>query len=180
MSRAYQSRQSSHDPIPGDLQADREDGRRKIKVGITMFGVTSPCVDAIREHLVSPSSSRSRKGRYEFEVFIIHATGHGGKAMESLVSANELDVVIDLTLTEITGLVVGGVMSAGQGRLSAAANAGIPQVVCLGACEVVNFGPRVTLPSRFDEEGRRVYEHNSGVTLVKTNQEEARVVGDVI
>ncbi len=180
MSRAYQSRQPSRNPIPGDSQADREDGRRKVRVGVTMFGVTSPCVDAIREHLTSPSSSRSCKGRYAFEVFIFHATGHGGKAMESLVSANELDAVLDLTLTEITDLVVGGVMSAGSDRLSAAANAGIPQVVCLGACEVVNFGPRVTLPSRFDEERRRVYEHNNGITLVRTNQEEARVIGDVI
>ncbi|KAL8761451.1 MAG: hypothetical protein Q9184_002438 [Pyrenodesmia sp. 2 TL-2023] len=181
MSRAYQHRQSSRNTRPKESHAEgKKSGKRKIRVGITMFGVTTPCVNAIREHLASPSSSRSQRDSYEFEIFIFHATGHGGKAMERLISAKELDAVIDLTLTEIADLIVGGVMSAGPDRLSAAAKAGIPQVVCLGACEMVNFGPRSTVPGRFEEEGRRVYEHNSGMTLVRTNKEEARRIGDFV
>lgn len=182
MSRAYQRRQSSRDTrTDHESHAEgKKSGKRKIRVGITMFGVTTPCVDAIREHLTSLSSSRSQRDSYEFEVFIFHATGHGGKAMERLISAKELDAVIDLTLTEIADFIVGGVMSAGQDRLLAAAKAGIPQVVSLGACEVVNFGPRSTVPGRFEAGGRRVYEHNSGVTLVRTNKEEARRIGDFV
>lgn len=159
MSRAYQHRQSSQETKPdGSHAGGKKNGKRKIRVGITMFGVTTPCVDAIRGYLASPC----------------------GKAMERLVSAKELDAVIDLTLTEIADFIVGGVMSAGQDRLSAAAKAGIPQVLSLGACEVVNFGPRSTVPGKFEEEGRRMYEHNSGVTLVRTNKEEARRIGDFV
>ncbi|KAL8918982.1 MAG: hypothetical protein Q9208_007032 [Pyrenodesmia sp. 3 TL-2023] len=181
MSRAYQHRQSPRETKPdGSHAGGKKNGKRKIRVGITMFGVTTPCVDAIRGYLASPASSRSQGDSYEFEVFVFHATGRGGNAMERLVSAKELDAVIDLTLTEIADFIVGGVMSAGQDRLSAAAKAGIPQVVSLGACEVVNFGPRSTVPVKFEEEGRRMYEHNSGVTLVRTNKEEARRIGDFV
>lgn len=100
--------------------------------------------------------------------------------MERLLSDGELDAVIDLTTSEIADEILGGVMSAGPSRLSAAARAGIPQVISLGACDIVNFGPRDTLPPRFVEEKRNIYEHNSGVTLVRTSASECNDVGDFI
>jgi uncharacterized protein (UPF0261 family) len=96
----------------------------KIRVGITMFGVTTPAVDAIRKHLES---------EHNVETYVFHATGHGGKAMERLVKEGELDAVLDLTTTEICDMLTGGVMSAGEGRLETAAKAGIPNIVSVGA-----------------------------------------------
>ncbi|KAK6815995.1 hypothetical protein RU639_009284 [Aspergillus parasiticus] len=140
----------------------RGDSREKKKrVGITMFGVTTPGVDRIRGHL---------EDVYGFEVYVFHATGAGGKAMERLIREGQLDAVVDLTTSEIVDEVMGGVLSAGPERLVAAARAGIPQVVSVGACDMVNFGPRNTIPERY--EGRLIYEHNPTVTLVRPNAEE--------
>ncbi|KAL8663787.1 MAG: hypothetical protein Q9202_003601 [Teloschistes flavicans] len=163
MARAYQRRLT-----PLGVEA----GKRKKRIGITMFGVTTPGVDAIRRHLTSHHR--------EYELYVFHATGHGGRAMERLISSNALDAIIDLTTTEIADEIVGGVMSAGPHRLEAAARAGIPQVLSLGACEIVNFGPRQTVPGKFVEAGRKVYEHNSSVTLVRTNEEECKRIGEFI
>ncbi|KAB8254742.1 hypothetical protein BDV32DRAFT_131839 [Aspergillus pseudonomiae] len=135
--------------------------RKKIRVGITMFGVTTPGVDCVRARL---------EDVYGFEVYVFHATGAGGKAMERLVREGLLDAVVDLTTSEVVDEVMGGVLSAGPQRLVAAARAGIPQVVSVGACDMVNFGPRDTLPERY--EGRLIYEHNPTVTLVRPNAEE--------
>ncbi|KAL8943548.1 MAG: hypothetical protein Q9216_001006 [Gyalolechia sp. 2 TL-2023] len=185
MARAYQKRQlvskstSTAASIPGSPLKQKRKKRRRI--GITMFGVTTPCVDTIRHHLTSSSSPVSDESN-DPEVFTFHATGHGGLAMERLISAasSGLDAVIDLTTTEIADEIVGGVMSAGPSRLEAAAKAGIPQVISLGACDVVNFGPRHTLPRRFSEEGRNIYEHNSSVTLVRTNEQECKRIGEFV
>lgn len=146
-------------------QSHREGGnggsRGKKRVGITMFGVTTPGVDRIRAHL---------EDVYGFEVYVFHATGAGGKAMERLIREGQLDAVVDLTTSEVVDEVMGGVLSAGPERLVAAARAGIPQVVSVGACDMVNFGPRNTIPERY--EGRLIYEHNPTVTLVRPNAEE--------
>ena len=144
---------------------------RKKRIGITMFGVTTPCVEAMRHHLTET---------YNYEVYIFHATGHGGRAMERLINSGELDAVIDLTTSEIPDQIVGGVMSAGSNRLEAAAKAGIPQVVSVGACDMVNFGPRNTLPERFVKASRNIFEHNASVTLVRTNREECKKIGRFI
>ncbi|KAL8641651.1 MAG: hypothetical protein Q9228_001577, partial [Teloschistes exilis] len=167
MARAYQRRLTSS-------KADEagEKKKKKKRVGITMFGVTTPGVDTIRHHLTSTHN--------DYEIYVFHATGHGGRAMERLVTSNALDAIIDLTTTEIADDIVGGVMSAGPHRLEAAAKAGIPQVISLGACDMVNFGPRQTLPAKFVDEGRNVYEHNASVTLVRTNEEECRRIGNFI
>ena len=141
---------------------------RKKVVAITMFGVTTPAVDAAREVLVATG----------FEVFVFHATGHGGRAMENLIRQHRIDGVLDLTTTELADELVGGVMSAGPDRLTAAVSLDIPQVVSLGALDIVNFGPRSTLPSTF--EARNVYEHNPDVTLVRTSAEECRILGEQI
>lgn len=147
-------------------RAQTEAPSRKIRVGITMFGVTTPAVDAIRRHLES---------NYDIETFVFHATGHGGKAMERLIREGGLDAVIDLTTTEVCDYITGGVMSAGQNRLEAAARAGIPNMVSVGATDMSNFGPVSTVPERF--KARKLYEHNPVVTLMRTSQEEAYQVG---
>ncbi|OGM47582.1 UPF0261 domain protein [Aspergillus bombycis] len=156
MARGYLDSSLSRGEGGGDSGKER-----KKRVGITMFGVTTPGVDRIRAHL---------EDEYGFEVYVFHATGAGGKAMERLVREGRLDAVVDLTTSEVVDEVMGGVLSAGPERLVAAARAGIPQVVSVGACDMVNFGPRNTIPERY--EGRLIYEHNPTVTLVRPNAEE--------
>ncbi|KAL8842708.1 MAG: hypothetical protein Q9170_000364 [Blastenia crenularia] len=179
MARAYQQRRKPSEPnrqSSSSTTSPTAPQKRKKRLGITMFGVTTPCVDTIRSILPTLPSP------YTFEIYVFHATGHGGLAMERLVRSHGLDALIDLTTTEIADYIVGGVMSAGPSRLEAAAKAGIPQVVSLGACDIVNFGPRHTLPREFGDPaaGRRVYEHNSSVTLVRTEEGECRLIGDFV
>ncbi|KAF3032348.1 hypothetical protein E8E12_002316 [Didymella heteroderae] len=150
-------------------RSQRSNSQTKKRVGITMFGVTTPAVDAIREHLES---------KYDVEVFVFHATGHGGKAMERLIREGRIDGVLDLTTTEICDHLTGGVMSAGSRRLEAAAKAGIPNVISVGATDMTNFGPRDSVPERYKD--RKLYEHNPVVTLMRTSPEEAAQVGDFI
>lgn len=158
--KAYASRQRT--------QHERADTSKK-RIGITMFGVTTPGVDAIRRQLES---------KYDVEIYVFHATGHGGKAMERLVRQGELDAVLDLTTTEICDLHTGGVMSAGQDRLEAAAEAGIPNIISLGATDMTNFGPKSTVPEKY--KSRKLYEHNPTVTLMRSSAEECRQVGEFI
>jgi uncharacterized protein (UPF0261 family) len=157
MARAYASRQQ------GDVRS------KKKRVGITMFGVTTPAVDSIRTHLES---------NYDIETYVFHATGHGGKAMERLVKEGGLDAILDLTTTEICDHITGGVMSAGEHRLEAAAEAGIPNIVSVGATDMTNFGPMNTVPERYKD--RKLYEHNPVVTLMRTSVDEATQVGKFI
>jgi len=141
----------------------------KKRIGITMFGVTTPAVDAIRKHLEKDS---------EVETYVFHATGHGGKAMERLIREGGLDAVLDLTTTEVCDHLTGGVMSAGANRLEAAAEAGIPNIVSVGATDMTNFGPRNSVPDRY--KSRKLYEHNPMVTLMRTSETEAGQVGGFI
>lgn len=143
--------------------------RPKKRVGITMFGVTTPAVDAIRRILES---------EYDIECYVFHATGHGGKAMERLVREGGLDAVLDLTTTEICDYLTGGNMSAGPHRLEAAARAGIPNIISIGATDMTNFGPRSRVLERYQK--RQLYEHNSMVTLMRSSVEESRQVGEFI
>ncbi|KAL8701178.1 MAG: hypothetical protein Q9224_000628, partial [Gallowayella concinna] len=175
MAHAFQKRQLSesqnHDD-PTTQTAPRL--QKKLKIGITMFGVTTPCVDTIRHHLLTTL------GLDSCEIYIFHATGHGGRAMERLISSSALDAIIDLTTSEVADEIVGGVMSAGPHRLKAGLVAGIPQIISVGACDLVNFGPRNTVPQRFLDEGRKLYEHNASVTLVRTNVDECKRIGGFI
>jgi len=151
--------------------AETGEKRKTTRIGITMFGVTTPAVDAIRRHLSALDSS--------YETLVFHATGHGGRAMERLIREGGIDAVIDLTTTEICDLVVpGGVMSAGPERLSAATEAGIPCIVSLGATDMVNFGPKETVPERYST--RKLYVHNPAVTLMRVDADESRKVGEFI
>lgn len=150
-------------------QQDQSKEARRLRVGITMFGVTTPCVDKIREHLES---------NYAVETYVFHATGHGGKAMERLVSEGRLDAVLDLTTTEICDFLMGGNMSAGPNRLEAALKAGIPTIISLGATDMVNFGPKATVPEKYQQ--RKLFEHNPTVTLMRTTKDECKAIGNFI
>jgi uncharacterized protein (UPF0261 family) len=137
-------------------------------LGATMFGVTTPCVTTAREAL-------EQRG---YEVLVFHATGIGGAAMEGLVDAGFITGVLDITTTELCDQLVGGVFAATPGRLEVAGAKGVPQVVSLGALDMVNFGARDTVPSQF--EGRNLYVHNPSVTLMRTTPEECAELGRVI
>ncbi len=134
-------------------------------VGATMFGVTTPCVTRARERLEELG----------YEVLVFHATGTGGQSMEALMRGGFIAAALDATTTELADDLVGGVLSAGPDRLEAAGEVGIPQVVSLGALDMVNFGPMETVPERFRE--RRLYVHNPTITLMRTTPEECAELG---
>lgn len=134
-------------------------------VGVTMFGVTTPCVTAAREEL-------EHRG---YEPVVFHATGVGGKSMEGLMESGFLRGVLDTTTTELCDELVGGVLSAGPDRLEMAGRLGLPQVVSLGALDMVNFGARDTVPEKFED--RNLYVHNPVVTLMRTTAEECAELG---
>ncbi|QRV17734.1 Tm-1-like ATP-binding domain-containing protein (plasmid) [Haloterrigena salifodinae] len=144
------------------------DAEEQPTIAVTMFGVTTPCVQAVRERLEELG----------YEVIVFHATGTGGRAMESLVEEGVVDGVLDVTTTERADELVGGVLSAGPDRLEAAGDAGIPQVVSTGALDMVNFGPRDSVPDEF--EGRQFHIHNPQVTLMRTTPEENAELGEII
>ena len=134
-------------------------------VAASMFGVTTPAVDA----------ARARLAELGYEVLVFHATGAGGRALEALAEARLVSGVLDLTTTELADDLVGGVLSAGPDRLTAAGAAGLPQVIAPGALDMVNFGPPATVPDRFS--GRLFFEHNPTVTLMRTTAEEMAELG---
>ena len=134
-------------------------------VAASMFGVTTPAVE----------TARSRLTGLGYEVLVFHATGAGGRALEALAEARLLAGVLDLTTTELADDLVGGVLSAGPDRLTAAGAAGLPQVIAPGALDMVNFGPRDTVPERFAD--RLLYVHNPTVTLMRTTAEEMAELG---
>jgi uncharacterized protein (UPF0261 family) len=134
-------------------------------VGATMFGVTTPSVTAARERLEELG----------YEVLVFHATGTGGQSMEALVRDGFITASLDITTTELADDLVGGVLSAGPDRLEAAGELGIPQVVSLGALDMVNFGPLETVPPEFRD--RLLYKHNPTVTLMRTTPEECAELG---
>ncbi|MEE1373805.1 MAG: Tm-1-like ATP-binding domain-containing protein [Clostridia bacterium] len=134
----------------------------------TMFGVTTPCIKAAEEYLHEQG----------YDVLVFHATGTGGKCMEALIDQGFIKGVLDLTTTEWCDEVVGGVLNAGPGRLTAAGKNGIPQVVSVGALDMVNFGPMDTVPAQFKD--RNLYKHNPTVTLMRTTAEELKSIGHEI
>jgi uncharacterized protein (UPF0261 family) len=137
-------------------------------VTATMFGVTTPCVEAARRVVEQAG----------FEVLVFHATGTGGMTMESFIADGLITGVLDLTTTELADELVGGILTAGRDRLTAAGLRGVPQVISLGALDMVNFGPPETVPEQF--RGRRFYQHNAAVTLMRTTPEENDRLGKEI
>ena len=137
----------------------------KPAIAATMFGVTTACVTEARKRLEAAG----------YQVVVFHATGSGGRAMESLIDDGVFTAVLDVTTTEWADEVVGGVLTAGPARLSAAARKGIPQVVSVGALDMVNFGGSETVPERFRD--RNLYKHNATVTLMRTTPAECADIG---
>jgi len=134
-------------------------------VAATMFGVTTPCVERAKAVLEAAG----------YEVLVFHATGAGGRTMEALIASGLVAGVLDVTTTELADELVGGVLSAGPERLTAAARAGVPQVVSVGALDMVNFLAFESVPARF--AGRRFHRHNANVTLMRTTAEENAALG---
>jgi uncharacterized protein (UPF0261 family) len=146
---------------------ESDEGLRPL-VAATMFGVTTPCVTVARERLEELG----------YEVLVFHATGSGGRAMEALIRSGSIDGVLDATTTELADEVGGGVLSAGPDRLEAAGAVGIPQVVSVGALDMINFGPLETVPEPF--RSRVLHVHNSSVTLMRTTPDENTALGRLI
>ena len=134
----------------------------------TMFGVTTPCVELGRNIL-------EQSGK---EVLVFHATGTGGLTMESFIRDGLIKGVLDITTTELADELVGGILSAGNERLTTAGIMSIPQVISVGALDMVNFGPMDTVPEKF--RNRKLYAHNSNVTLMRTTPEENDLLGKEI
>jgi uncharacterized protein (UPF0261 family) len=131
-------------------------------LGMTMFGVTTPCVTAVRESLEAVG----------FDCLVFHATGTGGRAMEALVEAGLIHGVLDITTTEVADLVVGGILPAGPLRFEAILQAKVPFVLSVGALDMVNFGAMASVPEPFRD--RRLHVHNAQVTLMRTTPAENR------
>ena len=133
-------------------------------IAASMFGVTTECVTNARKQIES----------HGFEVITFHMTGSGGRSMERLISEGFMHGVLDVTTTEISDEIVGGVLSAGPNRLTAGSARGIPQVISLGALDMVNFGTRNSVPTKFAH--RNLHAHNENVTLMRTNAEECEKI----
>jgi uncharacterized protein (UPF0261 family) len=145
--------------------ADATEGADRPLVAASMFGVTTPCVERARQVLDEAG----------YEVLVFHATGNGGQAMESLVREGLIAGVLDITTTELADELVGGFLSAGRDRLTAAAELGVPQVVSVGAVDMVNFYAPNSVPEKFRE--RLFYKHNANVTLMRTTPAENGQIG---
>jgi len=154
--------------IVGMIKTEAPAGEDKPLIGVTMFGVTTPCVTAARAILEAAG----------YEALVFHATGTGGRAMEDLVRGGFIIGVLDVTTTELADELVGGVLSAGPNRLKAAGEMGIPQVIAPGALDMVNFGPPETVPDQF--KSRKFYQHNPTVTLMRTTKEENAQLGRIM
>ncbi len=148
--------------IAGMVTGKLPETEKKPTVGMTMFGVTTPCVTAVREALEA-------KG---YDCLVFHATGTGGRAMEKLVASGMIDGVLDITTTEVADEVVGGVFKAGKERFDILIESGIPYIMSLGALDMVNFGAIDTVPEQFKD--RNLHVHNAQVTLMRTTPEENR------
>jgi uncharacterized protein (UPF0261 family) len=150
------------------LKQSRPADSDKPVVAATMFGVTTPCVEHARRILEEAG----------YEVLVFHATGTGGQAMESLIDDGLVVGVLDITTTELADELVGGTLTAGPQRLTAAGRKGIPQVISVGALDMVNFGPPETIPAKFAD--RTFYRHNPSVTLMRTTVGENAALGEEI
>lgn len=144
----------------------REAKRRNARpaIGMTMFGVTTPCIQAIQKRL-----------EVDYDCMIFHATGTGGRSMENLADSGLIQSFLDLTTTEVADMIVGGIMAADEDRFGAAIRTKLPFVGSTGALDMVNFGARNTVPEKFNS--RKFVIHNAQVTLMRTTPDENREIG---
>jgi uncharacterized protein (UPF0261 family)/ABC-type branched-subunit amino acid transport system ATPase component len=136
-------------------------------IGLSMFGVTTPCVQAVAKQLEE-----------QYDCIVFHATGTGGQSMEKLIESGLLAGVLDITTTEIADELVGGVLTAGPTRMDAVIHSGVPYVGSCGALDMVNFWAMETVPAKF--QGRNFIKHNSNVTLMRTTVAENIAIGKFI
>jgi uncharacterized protein (UPF0261 family) len=142
-------------------------GVTKTAIGLTMFGVTTPCVQAVTRQLEA-----------QYDCLVFHATGVGGQSMEKLADSRLIVGAIDVSTTEIADEIVGGTLSAGPTRMDVFARHALPYVGSCGALDMVNFGAMETVPKRF--QNRMLYRHNPTVTLMRTTADECRQIGEFI
>ena len=174
MTTAYHTAMNAPPPEPeSPTQETLPSSDQGKRIAITMFGVTTPCVDHIRSIFAAPPNDV-----LGLEVYVFHATGSGGRAMERLIREGQIDAVLDVTTTEIADELFGGVLNAGPERLEAALQRGIPYVISVGACDMVNFGPKDSVPEKFKD--RNLYVHNPTVTLMRTTPDENQAIGHFI
>lgn len=150
--------------IAGMVNKPEIDEASAKSIGLSMFGVTTPCVTAIVEHLKS-----------DFDCMVFHATGVGGRTMEKLVDDGVLSGVLDITTTEVCDKVVGGVLAATEDRFGAIIRSGVPYVGSVGALDMVNFWAPETVPQKFAD--RNLYHHNANITLMRTTADECVEIG---
>jgi uncharacterized protein (UPF0261 family) len=150
----------SRSPAPSEAQS-------KPALGLTMFGLTTPCVQAVCKQLEA-----------EYDCLVFHATGTGGQSLEKLADSGLLAGVLDLTTTEVADEIVGGVLSAGPSRLDVFTRTALPYLGSCGALDMVNFWARPTVPERFRD--RNLHVHNPNVTLMRTTPDEAARIGRFI
>ena len=156
--------------IAGLPTAAQHDARRKAArpaIGMTMFGVTTPCIQALQKLLET-----------KYDCLVFHATGTGGRSMEKLADSGLIQAFLDITTTEVADMLVGGVMAADEDRFGAAIRSGLPYVGSVGALDMVNFGARSTVPEKFND--RKFVVHNPQVTLMRTTPDENRRIGNWI
>lgn len=154
--------------MAGMVQAQPPEMESRPAVGLTMFGVTTPCVDRVRQALTALG----------YDPLVFHATGSGGRAMEQLVASGLISAVLDITTTEVADEVVGGMFPSGPQRFDKLLAARIPLVLSLGAVDMVNFGARDTVPPQFQQ--RLLHVHNAQVTLMRTTPAENRRIAAFI
>lgn len=147
---------------PSMTEGERDETRPSL--GITMFGVTTPCVSKLARELAG-----------SWDCLVFHATGTGGQAMEKLVDSRLLAGVIDVTTTEVADLLLGGVFPCSEDRFGAVRRTEVPCVVSCGALDMVNFGAAETVPEPYRQ--RLLYQHNPQVTLMRTTLEENARIG---
>jgi uncharacterized protein (UPF0261 family) len=145
----------------------KSDAESRPAIALTMFGLTTPCVQAVAKRLEA-----------DYDCLVFHATGTGGQSMEKLVESGLISGVIDATTTEIADEIAGGVLSAGPDRMDAFARAPVPYVGSCGALDMVNFWAQSTVPERY--RARRLHVHNPNVTLMRTSAEECARIGEFI
>jgi len=154
--------------ICGMVEAKPPAGEDKPVIVASMFGNTTRCVQHAQKILEDAG----------YEMLVFHATGIGGRTVESLIESGMVAGVLDITTTEWADELVGGILGAGPGRLEAAARHGVPAIVTPGCLDMVNFGPPETVPGKF--QGRNFYQHNPQVTLMRTTAEECAQLGKII
>ena len=154
--------------VCGMLETEVPPGEDKPLVAASMFGNTTPCVEAAKAILEQAG----------YEVLVFHATGTGGKTMENLIAAGLIAGVLDITPSDWADELVGGVLAAGPTRLQAAARHAVPAVVTPACLDMVNFWAPETVPAKFKH--RKFYQHNPNITLMRTTPEECRQLGRIL